>query len=127
MDESKGRAAATSELSAGLCAGTWTAYNGEKQLPRPGRGRARYLLLIDAPDVAIYDFVTAGHQDLSGEFWIGVPGKWLGATTCLDENCQATHLGEGWIVKAWMPAPDPGEFAHNAAVQVRSDAGGTSQ
>lgn len=91
----------------------WQEYKGERYLKYPGRDEGwRILLLIDAPDVAIYDFVASAHQDYNGGFWIGVPGNWLGPTSCLDTNCKATHLGNGWIVKAWMPAPEPGVFKH---------------
>jgi len=81
----------------------WIAYNGEKSLDYPGKHKGRrLLLLIDAPDVAIHDFVASAHQDYDGRFWLGIPGSWI-----------CPEIGDDWTVKAWMPAPEPGEFKHD--------------
>ena len=91
---------------------TWTPYNGDKELSYPGRNEGRrVLLLLDAPEVAIHDFVASAHQDGYGRFWLGIPGNWLGPELCL---CGQKHglIGQDWTVKAWMPAPLPGKFKH---------------
>lgn len=100
----------------------WIKYNGEKRLNYPGKHNGRrMLLLIDAPEVAIHDFVAAAHQDYDGRFWLGVPGQWIGPTGRGD-GC----IGNDWTVKAWMPAPGAGEFAHeretyNVEIEGRSE------
>lgn len=58
---------------------------------KPHGNDGRILMLIADKRVAIEGFITAGHVDIHGHYWAGVPGNWDSLV--------------GWDVTHWMPRP----------------------